>query len=92
MDIISRLQAADLNRSKYYTGRPCKRGHLTLRYVNTGACIECVAGYSKDIKAKIRDLQKNFPRKVLVEIDHLDDIPSLRAFAEALNFERKLKK
>lgn len=28
---------------KYSTGEPCKRGHMSLRYANSGACIECCA-------------------------------------------------
>lgn len=26
----------------YYTGIPCSRGHIALRYTSTGHCAECV--------------------------------------------------
>jgi len=38
--------------NKYFTGKPCKRGHVEYRYVN-GGCAECIRqdlrkGYAKD--------------------------------------------
>lgn len=36
----SRTEAASLNVRRYYTGKPCKHGHLTQRDVKHG-CIEC---------------------------------------------------
>lgn len=29
--------------SKYFTGKPCKRGHVALRYTCSGKCVECGA-------------------------------------------------
>lgn len=41
METISRQSAADQKLARYFTGEPCKRGHLSERYtVNTG-CVEC---------------------------------------------------
>lgn len=41
MEIISRQSAADQKLARYFTGEPCKRGHLSERYtVNTG-CVLC---------------------------------------------------
>lgn len=31
-----------LGADRYFTGRPCKRGHLSERYTRGGACVECV--------------------------------------------------
>jgi hypothetical protein len=41
-EIIERRAAADLGRARFYTGKPCKRGHLTQRFVSSGGCVECV--------------------------------------------------
>jgi len=41
MDIISRKQAKALGLKWYFTGKPCKHGHVTKRYA-TGACHECM--------------------------------------------------
>jgi hypothetical protein len=42
MQIISRHDAHAAGQNKFYTGRPCKRGHLAQRYVGNGACVECL--------------------------------------------------
>lgn len=39
--IISRLDAAAKNLKKYYTGLPCKHGHLAPRWVCNTACEDC---------------------------------------------------
>ncbi len=47
MQINTRKQAQEKGLRKYFTGRPCKKGHLTLRYVNTGACVACISLHGK---------------------------------------------
>lgn len=46
---MERPEARDKGFIHYYTGRPCKNGHLSKRYTSTGDCLEC-----KDI----RDVKK----------------------------------
>lgn len=43
MDIITRKAASNAGRTKYYTGVPCKNGHLAERYVQSGTCAACIA-------------------------------------------------
>ena len=38
----SLAEARTLGHNLYYTGKPCKHGHLTYRYVNERACSDCV--------------------------------------------------
>lgn len=40
--IISREQARKLGLKRYFTGKPCPRGHLSERYVSVCACAECL--------------------------------------------------
>lgn len=42
-----RLNAARSGITKYYTGKPCKRGHVTYRYTASGMCAECSAKKAK---------------------------------------------
>ena len=42
MDIISKTQARDNGASTYFTGRPCKHGHISERYVSNGHCKDCI--------------------------------------------------
>jgi hypothetical protein len=44
--VISREEARAQGLDHYYTGRPCKRGHLALRKVSSGACVECATAYA----------------------------------------------
>lgn len=40
-DNVSRREARLAGLSRYFTGRPCKRGHLAERRLSTGHCVEC---------------------------------------------------
>lgn len=48
--IISRQDAKRQGLSKYFTGKPCKHGHLSKRNVDTRVCIECRKEYRKIYK------------------------------------------
>lgn len=39
--IISRQEAKELGINKWFTGKPCKHGHLSQRLVTSQACCEC---------------------------------------------------
>lgn len=36
---------------KYFTGEPCKHGHMAPRYVSTRMCVDCMAAHSKKWEA-----------------------------------------
>lgn len=40
-EIISRKEAKEKGIGRYFTGKPCKYGHITQRYVSDGRCLEC---------------------------------------------------
>ena len=40
-EIITREEAKKIGQKWYYTGEPCKYGHIDKRYVNTGLCYGC---------------------------------------------------
>lgn len=42
MKIISKIEAKSQDLKRYYTGEPCKRGHVSERKISSGDCIECV--------------------------------------------------
>lgn len=39
--VTKRRHAKAAGASHYFTGKECKRGHLALRFVSTGQCVEC---------------------------------------------------
>src|SRR5579859_512216 len=42
LEVISRKDAHARGLKRFYTGKPCKGGHLSERYVVNGGCIACI--------------------------------------------------
>ena len=42
MDIKTRKQAMIDGENIYFTGKPCKHGHMNYRYVQSGSCYDCI--------------------------------------------------
>ncbi len=53
MQIISRAEAQALGLNRYFTGKPCKRGHIAIRYVH-GGCIACAFARTKENQPRYR--------------------------------------
>lgn len=47
MEIISQQEAHERGLLRYYTGKACRAGHVSERYVRNGSCIRCQKKYSK---------------------------------------------
>lgn len=62
-NLISRQEAKRLGLKHYFTGKPCKRGHVTLRYVKSIACAECLKINLRAVRARLPDLYKRFDRE-----------------------------
>lgn len=62
--VISRDQATLEGLSKYFTGCPCKRGHVTLRRVCDRSCVACVyektALWAKNNRKKATAKQRGY--------------------------------
>jgi len=41
MEVVSRKSAKRRGLSRYFTGKPCKHGHVSERKVSNGGCVEC---------------------------------------------------
>ena len=41
MEIITRKESLEKGLSRYYTGKPCKHGHISERTTGDGGCIDC---------------------------------------------------
>jgi hypothetical protein len=42
MEILTRKAAIALGENKYFTGKPCKNGHVAARYVQSATCELCI--------------------------------------------------
>ncbi|MDN0126884.1 hypothetical protein QVO16_07905 [Yersinia massiliensis] len=56
MKIITRTDAAKVGLLKYYTGKPCRNGHLGERYTVNGSCVECNANHTIAQRKRIKTL------------------------------------
>ena len=45
--VISKREAVAAELSYYFTGKPCKRGHLAPRHVNNQVCVDCLLAWKK---------------------------------------------
>lgn len=58
MEIITRSDAMARGLNKYFTGKPCPKGHVAQRYVQSSACQACVshnAAQARDAYAASQD-------------------------------------
>lgn len=58
--VITRKQALDQGLTFYFTGKPCKHGHIAERYVSTWWCVECQRVYSRGHLEQNRDRHRKF--------------------------------
>lgn len=62
--IISQEQAKLLGLLKFYTGKPCRKGHLSERYANgTGICVQCVRAWKDKYPEKKYNAHKVYRQK-----------------------------
>ncbi|MEL6236961.1 MAG: hypothetical protein AAFO57_00340 [Pseudomonadota bacterium] len=54
-EIISRKEAIARGLKRYFTGKPCKRGHMAERLISTKACAECMRIFDLERRTKEPD-------------------------------------
>lgn len=45
--VLSRAEAAESGLSRFYTGKPCKAGHFSQRFVSNRQCVACNAAKAR---------------------------------------------
>ncbi len=60
MKITTRKQAKTLNLNHYFTGKPCKSGHVSQRYTSTCRCCECIDQYYTDNKKHLNQYANQY--------------------------------
>ncbi|UPY96245.1 MULTISPECIES: hypothetical protein [Pectobacterium] len=58
MKIVTRLEAAKGGMNKFYTGKPCKHGHLSERWTLNGGCVQCNIDRVEQKRKEISGLMK----------------------------------
>jgi hypothetical protein len=62
MKIISRAEAKTLGLKHYFTGEPCKRGHIAERMVSSRDCPECARALRREWRAANPERQREHYR------------------------------
>lgn len=62
MNIISKSEAISLGLKKYFTGIPCKNGHVSERYLS-GSCKSCVESHLNKVRSENPDIHRIYSRK-----------------------------
>jgi len=57
MNLISRKEAKEQGYNRYYTGKPCKYGHVSERDVFTASCMECRRGWEQTYRDTNKDTE-----------------------------------
>ncbi len=79
MEILNRMDAANIGSYKYFTGKPCKHGHIAERYTKTCVCVECHK--SANAKTMLRTTLLMQGMRPLTLKAHPLDHPTLQQFA-----------
>lgn len=87
MKTMTKKEARKKGMHKYYTGVPCKNGHLAMRLANSGACTGCIAKYARDYYHRHKPATP-LKRMVKLYVYHPDDMEALKYHAELLNLMR----
>lgn len=58
--VVTRAKAISLGLSMYFTGVPCRNGHLCLRHVEQSTCVECRSMWSRKGAERHREARKQY--------------------------------
>lgn len=65
---ITRLDAAHQGLKRYYTGKKCKHGHDSERWVYNGHCCTCTLESNKRRQAEIKQIMENAAKSTPLEV------------------------
>lgn len=83
--VIDREQAKSLGLKHFFTGEPCKKGHLKNRLVSNSTCVECVRIYGHKYRSQAHGISKIKAWKE----NNKDKIKHYTAYWLANNLEKK---
>lgn len=97
-EIVTRAQAIERGLTRYFTGNPCKYGHIAERYLQSG-CIECVriaqAKARQEKAEKIRAIRAKHSQETAVwrpdQLSTIDDTTHQGIITRSEAIERGLK-
>lgn len=61
----TRKEAQELGARRYFTGRPCSRGHISPRHTVNKVCVECAQQWQREWRPNNRESQRRTKAKYL---------------------------
>jgi hypothetical protein len=95
MKRISREEAIQLGLKLYFTGDPCKRGHICERRVNRWDCVEChrfIAALRYDAKLLACDPERVRLRNRYFQPKHREPVPELVQVRQAEKAKKQTRR
>lgn len=86
MEILTRQQAINIGSKTYFTGVPCKNGHIAKRHTTTCACTGCLKLAYQKSHTKILNAAKGYV--TYTRTIHPDDWAEVDAYCDAVNLQR----
>lgn len=76
MEIVTRAQALAKGLKRYFTGKPCKHGHVAERHSADGACYECrgrlnAASYQRHRERRISHVMERYYENPTARIEQI---------------------
>lgn len=64
MELMTRSMAALQGIRRYFTGQPCKYGHVAERFTSSGGCVVCANPLHRSVRNQVGDKIINVPLAV----------------------------
>jgi hypothetical protein len=91
-EIVEYQEAKSLGYRHYFTGRPCKRGHISKRFTSTRQCLDCQylrsAAYSKSSHGKLRSKKKHLYDTYGLTLEYVESFTSCKICNTTLTDDR----
>jgi len=91
-EITEYQEARDLGHKHYFTGRPCKRGHLSKRFTSTRQCVDCQyirsTAYSKSDQGKLRSKRKHLHDTYGLSLEYVESFSNCKICDISLTNDR----
>lgn len=91
MEIISKQDAKAQGLKRYFTGKPCKRGHVSQRYASTGQCVECQRHHERTYYAEKPEFRQKRIEKATQEWEAIKADPAKKAAYDERSRTRSTK-
>jgi hypothetical protein len=95
MITTTRKDAIEQRLPEYFTGLPCKNGHIAKRYTRSGSCYRCIhpdipAAGQPDREARAQARKRMIVRKFRLKVDQVETF-MMQCLGLALSYEPAIK-